>query len=97
MSTGTAAVDWSKVERIKTTDASGAAHQTTWFGAPASPGNLKNNTMFLPWSKTAAKDTLNVTHQGAGKPWLTLQSVAAVQLKAPFFAGYQIKKTITPG
>jgi uncharacterized protein YfaS (alpha-2-macroglobulin family) len=96
MSTGSAAVDWSKVERIKTTDASGAAHQTTMFGAPASPGNLKNNTMFLPWSKTATKDTLNVTHQGAGKPWLTLQSVAAVQLKAPFFAGYQIKKTITP-
>jgi hypothetical protein len=100
MSTGAASVDWSKVERIKTTDASGAAHQTTMFGAPASPGNLKNNTMFLPWSKTAekgaVKDTLNVTHQGAGKPWLTLQSVAAVQLKAPFFAGYQIKKTITP-
>ncbi|QDL55464.1 alpha-2-macroglobulin family protein [Rhodoferax aquaticus] len=96
MSTGAASVDWSKVERVKTTDASGAAHQTTWFGAPASPGNLKNNTMFLPWSKTAAKDTLSVTHQGAGKPWLTLQSVAAVQLKAPFFAGYQIKKTITP-
>ena len=97
---GTASVDWSKVERIKTTDASGAAHQTTWFGAPASPGNLKNNTMFLPWSnateKGAVKDTLSVTHQGAGKPWLTLQSVAAVQLKAPFFAGYQIKKTITP-
>ncbi|OYT91209.1 MAG: alpha-2-macroglobulin [Burkholderiales bacterium PBB3] len=97
---GTASVDWSKVERIKTTDASGAAHQTTMFGAPASPGNLRNNTMFLPWGKAgekgAIKDTLNVTHQGAGKPWLTLQSVAAVQLKAPFFAGYQIKKTMTP-
>ena len=100
MGTGSASVDWSKVERIKTTDTSGAAHQTTMFGAPASPGNLKNNTMFLPWGnaaeKGAIKDTLNVTHQGAGKPWLTLQSVAAVQLKAPFFAGYQIKKTITP-
>jgi alpha-2-macroglobulin len=100
MSTGSASVDWSKVERIKTTDASGAAHQTTYFGAPAAPGNLKNNSMFLPWGNTAGKDgvkdTLNVTHQGAGKPWLTLQSVAAVQLKAPFFAGYQIKKTITP-
>jgi alpha-2-macroglobulin len=96
MSTGSASVDWSKVERIKTTDASGAAHQTTWFGAPSAPGNLKNNSMFLPWSTTAAKDTLNVTHQGAGKPWLTLQSVAAVQLKAPFSAGYQIKKTVTP-
>jgi hypothetical protein len=96
MSTGNAAVDWSKVERIKTSDASGAAHQTTWFGAPAAPGNLRNNSMFLPWSKTAAKDTLNVTHQGPGKPWLTLQSVAAIALKAPFNAGYQIKRTVTP-
>jgi uncharacterized protein YfaS (alpha-2-macroglobulin family) len=51
--------------------------------------------MFLPWGKTG-KDTLGVTHQGSGKPWLTLQSVAAVELKAPFNAGYQIKKTITP-
>lgn len=90
-----AAVDWSKVERIKTTDASGAAHQSTFFGAPAAPGNLRNNSMFLPWSKTG-KDTLSVTHQGSGKPWLTLQSIAAVELKAPFNAGYQIKKTITP-
>ncbi len=96
MSTGNAAVDWSKVERIKTTDASGAAHQSTWFGAPAAPGNLRNNSMFLPWNKSAAKDTLNVSHLGPGKPWLTLQSVAAIALKEPFNAGYQITKTITP-
>jgi hypothetical protein len=90
-----AQVDWAKVERITAADASGAAHQTTVFGAPAAPGNLRNNSMFLPWG-TAPKETLAVTHQGAGKPWLTLQSVAAVVLKAPFSAGYQIKKTITP-
>ena len=95
-----AAVDWSKVERVKTTDVTGAPHQGTWFGAPASPGNLKNNGMFLPWSATAGKaggkEQLAVTHQGPGKPWLTLQSVAAVQLKAPFAAGYSITKTVTP-
>ena len=95
-STGNASVDWGKVERIKTTDASGAAHQSTWFGAPASPGNLRNNNMYLPWKKDGTKDTLQVTHQGPGKPWLTLQSVAAVQLKEPFSAGYSIKKTVTP-
>jgi hypothetical protein len=91
-----AAVDWSKVERVKTTDASGAAHQTTWFGAPASPGNLRNNTMFLPWSAATDKPTLAVQQQGTGKPWLTLQSVAAIELKAPFSAGYAIKRTVTP-
>ncbi|MDO8770584.1 MAG: MG2 domain-containing protein [Burkholderiaceae bacterium] len=97
-STGATSVDWSKVERVKTTDAAGAPNQTTWFGAPAAPGNLRNNSMFLPW-KTAAgslKDSLTVTQQGAGKPWLTLQSVAAVRLLAPFNAGYGITKTITP-
>ncbi|MDB5879362.1 MAG: alpha-2-macroglobulin, partial [Variovorax sp.] len=52
-------------------------------------------SMFLPW-KSPARETLTVAHNGAGKPWLTLQSVAAVQLKAPLSAGYAIKKTITP-
>ncbi|WP_077000885.1 MG2 domain-containing protein [Variovorax sp. KK3] len=93
-----AQVDWSKVERIKASDAGGAAHQSTTFGAPAAPGNLRNNGMFLPWpaGAPAARDTLLVTQSGSGRPWLTLQSVAAVQLKAPFAAGYAIKKTITP-
>ena len=52
-------------------------------------------SMFMPW-KDGAKETLNLTHQGAGKPWLTVLSVAAVDLKAPINAGYQITKTITP-
>ncbi len=92
-----AQVDWSQVQRIKASDPSGAPNQVSTFGAPASPGNLRNNTMFLPWpANAAAHDTLLVTQDGTGKPWLTLQSVAAVQLKAPFAAGYAIKKTITP-
>jgi uncharacterized protein YfaS (alpha-2-macroglobulin family) len=95
LAAASASVDWRKVERAKATDASGAPNQTTFFGAPASAGTLRNNSLFLPWG-TAAKDTLTVTHQGTGKPWLTLQSIAAIQLKAPFNAGYQIKKTITP-
>ena len=95
-----AQVDWSKVERVKASDATGAPNQTTFFGAPASPGNLRNNGMFLPWAASPGgapvRDTLLVTQQGTGKPWLTMQSIAAVQLKAPFAAGYAIKKTVTP-
>ena len=90
-----ASVDWNKVAHVKAADASGAPNQTTVFGAPASPGNLTGNSMFLPWGKTA-KDTLTVTHKGGGKPWLTLQSIAAVPLTEAFNAGYQIKKTIQP-
>lgn len=93
---GSMAIDWAKVDRVKTTDALGAPNQTTWFGAPAGPGSLKNNTGFLPWPADGGKGTLGVAHQGSGKPWLTLQSLAAVPLKAPFSAGYTIKKSITP-
>jgi uncharacterized protein YfaS (alpha-2-macroglobulin family) len=50
----------------------------------------------LPWQAGGAADKLAVAHQGTGKPWLTLQSTAAIDLKAPFFAGYQLKKTLTP-
>ena len=92
-----AQVDWSRVERLKATDPGGAPNQASSFGAPAAPGNLRNNTMFIPWpAPPSPHDTLLVTQTGTGKPWLTLQSVAAVQLKAPFAAGYTIKKTVTP-
>ncbi len=96
LGTATAAVDWARVERIKTTDAGGAPHQTTLFGAPAAPGGLRNNTLQLPWGKAPGAETLNVVHQGTGKPWLTLQSLAAVELKAPFNAGYQVTRTVSP-
>ena len=52
--------------------------------------------MFLPWGKAGGKESLAVAHQGPGKPWLTLQSLAAVDLKAPFNAGYQISRSVTP-
>jgi hypothetical protein len=104
LAAASANVDWARVERIKTTDAGGAPHQMALegargapvFGAPASPGTLRGNTMWLPWGKKSAPEALSVTHQGAGKPWLTLQSLAAVELKAPFNAGYQISRSVTP-
>ena len=51
---------------------------------------------FVPWSPSAMQDSIQLDHQGSGRPWLSLQVLAAVPLKAPQFAGYQIKKTITP-
>jgi uncharacterized protein YfaS (alpha-2-macroglobulin family) len=58
--------------------------------------NAGNQDLFLPWAMPESQDNLKVSHTGTGKPWLTVQSLAAVDLKAPFSAGYQIKKTITP-
>ncbi len=39
---------------------------------------------------------LSILHQGTGKPWATIQSIAAIPLKEPFSSGYKIKKTVTP-
>jgi len=76
----TAQVDWASVQRL-----------------PAAPGNLTHNTMLLPWPQDqAAGAQLTVTHHGSGKPWLTLQALAALELKAPQNAGYQIRRTVTP-
>jgi uncharacterized protein YfaS (alpha-2-macroglobulin family) len=78
--------------------ASGGAGVSTDWRAPRpapSSGASGPAALLLPWAGTA-KDNLAVTHSGTGKPWLTLQSLAAVELKAPFNAGYQIKRSVTP-
>ncbi|WP_417283305.1 alpha-2-macroglobulin family protein [Comamonas sp.] len=90
-----AKVDWAQVKRATSEDLQGQAHANSAFGEPVRAGGLMNNTMFMPWAK-AGKGQLTVTQQGTGKPWLTVQSVAAVQLKAPFASGYSIKRTVTP-
>ncbi|MBS0450556.1 MAG: alpha-2-macroglobulin [Proteobacteria bacterium] len=64
---------------------------------PAAPA-LRNNTLAFAWQaqSKAEKEVLRVRHEGGGKPWLTLQSTAAVPLTAPVAAGYTLKKTVTP-
>ncbi len=85
--------------------ASGPTADLSWSAKP------KGGTLMLPWpTKDAAKDgskngstdtadarrDLVVTQDGGGKPWLTVQSLAAVPLKAPFSSGYRITRTVTP-
>lgn len=44
------------------------------------------------WPPSAS--TLNIAQKGSGRPWIMVQSRAAVPLKTPFFSGYRIGKTI---
>ncbi|MEN3113218.1 alpha-2-macroglobulin [Uliginosibacterium paludis] len=39
---------------------------------------------------------LSLQHQGSGKPWAFIASRAALPLDKPLFAGYQMKRTVTP-
>ncbi|WP_144153754.1 Ig-like domain-containing alpha-2-macroglobulin family protein [Paraburkholderia sp. BCC1885] len=56
-------------------------------------------SQLLPWppaANPAAAAPLTLTQDGTGKPWATIESLAAVPLKTPFAAGYRITKTVTP-
>ncbi|MDR2325670.1 MAG: alpha-2-macroglobulin [Acidovorax sp.] len=50
--------------------------------------------IYMPWGERRQGE-LRITHHGAGKPWVTLQSLAAVPRKQAFNAGYAVRKTIT--
>ena len=70
-----------------------AAH--TWASSPQGGG------LNLPWPGVPVRGAaptatpLQVQHDGAGRPWLTVQALAAVPLKAPLRAGYAIRKSVT--
>ena len=49
-------------------------------------------TMALAWP--AQPGPLNVAQDGPGKPWLTVQSLAAIPLKAPLRAGYSVTRSV---
>jgi uncharacterized protein YfaS (alpha-2-macroglobulin family) len=54
------------------------------------------DTVLLPWTSTAATSTpFTARHEGAGRPWLSVQSLAAVPLNAPLAAGYRLMRSVT--
>ena len=65
----------------------GAATRTQdWQTAPT------GSTQSLPWPSAAAAFTAR--HEGAGRPWLALQTLAAVPLQAPLAAGYRVSRSV---
>ena len=57
-------------------------------------GNVPG-TVLQAWPQ-AGGGQLTLRHEGGGKPWATVQSLAAVPLKAPLNAGYRITRSVTP-
>jgi uncharacterized protein YfaS (alpha-2-macroglobulin family) len=76
------------VSGITSTQISTNAKKTDWSANPKGTANL------YPWP--AKKGELTVAHRGAGKPWLTIQSLAAIPLTTDLSSGYKIKRTIIP-
>ncbi|CAN5847311.1 MG2 domain-containing protein [soil metagenome] len=59
-------------------------------------GPTGSGKLMLAWPDkgSVAVDHLRLSHEGNGKPWVSVQSLAAVPLKAPFSSGYRITKTM---
>ena len=91
-----ASVDWAQVRKVAVNQAPAMGAPTTPTPTPTPTPGWSNNRMDLPWPKAMGPQTLSATQEGPGKPWLTVQSLAAVPRDQPFFAGYQVRKTITP-
>jgi uncharacterized protein YfaS (alpha-2-macroglobulin family) len=73
------------VSSVKVED---ATKQVDWKAAAEGSG------VMFGWP--VKKADLSISHQGTGRPWATIQSIAAIPLKEPFSSGYTIKKTVTP-
>ncbi len=56
------------------------------------------NQKLLPWPKEQDKNSqvLRLKHEGSGKPWVQIQSLAAIPLKSVLDKGYLIKKSLHP-
>lgn len=54
----------------------------------------KGATRLFAWP--AARTALTAAHEGSGRPWLTVQSTAAVPLKSELSSGYRIRRTVSP-
>ncbi|MBK9364018.1 MAG: alpha-2-macroglobulin [Rubrivivax sp.] len=70
----------------------GAAPRVHDWAAAAQGGRIE-----LPWPVQTGTlaGTLAVSHEGSGKPWLTVQSLAALPLTAPLRAGYGITRSVS--
>lgn len=61
----------------------------------ANTGWQDNGDLFRFAWPASGKGSLALSHQGSGKPWVTVQTRAARPLKAPVNAGFGVQKTIT--
>ncbi|HEY3635459.1 MAG TPA: MG2 domain-containing protein [Caldimonas sp.] len=105
---GSLALDKFSAKFESTPVAGTTATSFSFAGAPKSglPASLAASRTVADWSNQASGGairmawpttpaTLNVVQEGSGKPWLTVQSLAAIPLKAPLSAGYRVLRSVS--
>ncbi len=66
----------------------GGQQQWHWAAKP------NGGSLYHPWP--TGVETLTLSHEGSGRPWAMIQSLAAIPIKAPLSSGYTITRTVTP-
>lgn len=82
-----------KFESLPVTGNTTATIDTEKFSVDWNKGDIGVQKQ-LAWPKSTMP--LKLEHAGEGRPWATIQSLAALPLKAPLFTGYQIQRKIIP-
>jgi uncharacterized protein YfaS (alpha-2-macroglobulin family) len=76
------------VAGVSTAALAGARRRLDWAASP------RGAALAFPWP--AAADELALAHEGAGRPWVTVETQAAIPLSAPLSSGYRITRTLAP-
>jgi len=64
-------------------------------GAQPAPGSQPPaGEASFAFALAAGDATLRIAHEGAGRPWATVQAIAAVPLAQPRFAGYRLAREV---
>lgn len=58
--------------------------------------NPDGKILHFAWPQAQNSTPIQVEQAGQGQPWVTLQAIAALPLKAPLSSGYQITRRVEP-
>lgn len=58
--------------------------------------DTKAPSVLLPWPAQGAQGTLQLRHEGSGKPWTTISTLAAVRNTKPVANGLVVRRSVTP-
>ncbi|MBO4122096.1 alpha-2-macroglobulin [Cupriavidus gilardii] len=79
-----------------------ASRSFEWRTAAAGKDGVAAGGLILPWPSLPAQSnpsgapaTLQLQHEGAGRPWATVRALAAVPLAEPIAAGYRIRRSVS--
>ena len=101
LNASTHTLHWAALQQ-RTSDSKAAAAQAQAqpsrllpTGSTALDAPLAPNMLFLSGGERD-RGQFSVQHRGTGKPWVALQSIAAVARTQPVDAGYRLRKTLIP-